>query len=753
VVRIEREGKSVKFDTRYREEKERLLGKSSLDEVDESFPLDSIRVLVKRYLLKDEKGRLIEGPKQLFQRVAMLVVIPDILHDPLVFDKEGKQEVHEKEKFSPEEWEGKLGFKRVKWNRFHLERMKSLYDELNEQGKMKVPWKVFLRMLEQGKFERHYKKFKEYYELMVQRKFLPNSPTLFNAGARLGQLSACFVLDVEDDLGSIMEMVKEAALIFKSGGGLGVNYSKLRPKGDVVRSTAGVASGPVSFMRIVDAVTDVIKQGGKRRGANMGILEAWHPDIHRFIKAKEKPGELENFNISVMLDRAFWEAYEGGRKYSLINPRNGEKVSEVDPKELLKEISYMAWKTGDPGVLFKDNMNRRNVLRDCLGEIRATNPCGEEPLYPYESCNLGSINLYSLVEKGEFNWKEFKRVIRACVRFLDNVIDVNAFPLKRIEKNTKRTRKIGLGVMGLADALYALNIPYNSEEGFKFMRKVAEFLTYHAISTSCDLARERGPFPLFERSGYVKGEMPVNGFYQRELWTLNWKKLSEKVREGVRNAEVTTVAPTGSISMIAGVSSGIEPQFSLIYEKVVPIGSFHLVDVEFEKRLRRMKNRKVLLKKVVQNGGSIQGLKEFPEEMRKVFVTSLDIPWWDHVRAQAEINQWICAAVSKTINLPRWASPDDVFKAYLLAHRMGCKGITIYREGSKSKQVIHMGPGSRKRQEEVMKMVKNRTLEVATKLGVMGKGGACPSCGYEKLVHESGCVKCPNCGWSECVIA
>jgi len=743
---------------RIREEKKRILGKDSLDEVDKSLPLDSIRVLAKRYLLKDEKGKFIEGPKQLFQRVAMLVVIPDILYDPLVFDKKGKQKVHKKEKFSPEEWEGKLGFKKVKWNRFHLERMKSLYDELNKQGKMKVPWKVFLGLLKGGRFEHYYKRFREYYELMVQRKFLPNSPTLFNAGTRLGQLSACFVLDVEDDLGSIMDMVKEAALIFKSGGGVGVNYSKLRPEGDVVRSTAGVASGPISFMRIVDTMTEVIKQGGRRRGANMGILEAWHPDIHKFIRAKERPRELENFNISVMLDGSFWMAYKKGKKYSLINPRNREKIGEVDPRNLLREISYMAWKTGDPGVLFKDNINKRNILRGCLGEIKATNPCGEEPLYPYESCNLGSINLYSLVKDGKFDWKEFGRIIRTCVRFLDNVIDVNVFPLKKIERNTKKTRKIGLGLMGLADALYALNIPYNSEEGFRFMRKVAEFLTYHAISTSCDLARERGPFPLFERSGYVKGEMPVNGFYQKELWTLNWKKLSEKVRGGVRNAEVTTIAPTGSISMIAGVSSGIEPQFSLVYEKIVPIGSFHLIDAEFEKRLRGMENSEALLKRVIQNDGSIQGLEEFPEEMRRVFVTSLDIPWWDHIRAQAEINQWICAAVSKTINLPHWASPDDVLHAYLFAHRLGCKGITIYREGSKSKQVIYMGWGKRERQEEVMRSIENRTLDVASKLGIRVEEGrveehVCPSCGSEDLIYESGCVKCPSCGWSECTIA
>ncbi len=1182
-----------------RKEKMAILGKDYVDDVDKRLSLNAIRLLAARYLQKDMEGKLIEDPKGMFIRVAALVVIPDILYDPKVFDPEGKQEVHPTEEFSPEEWEGKVGLKNghpedhlapfFTWNRYHLERMKSLYDELNGQGKMKVSWSRFWEMLLNGEFDHHYKDFLQYYRLMVDLRFIPNSPTLFNAGAKLGQLSACFVLDIEDSLESIMKAATDAAIIFKSGGGVGINYSKLRPQGDMVSSTGGQASGPVSFMRIIDVITDVVKQGGKRRGANMGILEVWHPDIWKFVEAKSKPGQFENFNLSVMITEDFWSHFERGDSYPLVNPRNGEVWDTLNPREFFRKIAEMAWSTGDPGVLFKDNMNRRNVMRSYLGEIFSTNPCvagdsrvltpsgwlraseiyqlskmmgpvkavavdedvlgedgepqayetelvttegdeviyrtihgdelrlpaprrvkawvwhvgrkpglkivtkegyeltltpehkvltpegwveakdlkpgnkikiarlhpwfldeayegqydldediafalgwlvgdgtlskhyvawffsqgdgaaeervrrgieklggnplshtyvlsesehkvqynrtttvyknvmklmgqimdrsrerrlpeivwslspkaltsflrglftadgyvdsdravrltsaslgllkdvqtilttfgiysviyerpyegelhyttkdgeertykaggyyelivkdysrkilkdligfesvnkleklllrktkrdpvwatvssiedaglvdfydftvptyhkyvangllnhncGEEPLYPYESCNLGSINLYSYIrfssdnEEVSFDWDSYARDVRLALRFLDNIIDVNKFPILEIERHTKSTRKVGLGMMGLADTLFALGIPYNSEEGFEFMRKVAEYLTYYAMMESVERAKERGTFPLYPNSGYVRGEMPIEGFYHPEWWHLDWDELKDLImKHGIRNAEVTTIAPTGSISMIADVSSGIEPQFALVYEKRVSVGSFFYVDRELERQLKEngLYNER-LLKEIADNGGSLQGInspegkEEVFKKLQEVFLVAYDIPWWDHVRAQAEITKWICAAVSKTINMPNWVSVSDVEKAYLFAYKLGLKGITVYRDGSKAAQVL-ITPSQRKG-EYVVKM-ENQTLKMMEMLGIerpqMKKAPPveekkkpvqpvfklpataqttnhierCPECGSTRLVYKEDCVTCLDCGWSACVVS
>ncbi len=1180
-----------------RKEKMAILGKDYVDDVDKRLSLNAVRLLAARYLQKGPDGKLVEDPKGMFLRVAALVVIPDILYDSKIFDKNGGQIVHPHEDFDPEEWDGKVGLRNgnpedhlappLYWNKYHLERMKALYDELNKQGKMKVTWSEFWEMLLGGEFDHHYEDFLNYYRLMVDLRFLPNSPTLFNAGTRIGQLSACFVLDIEDSLESIMKAATDAAMIFKSGGGVGINYSKLRPQGDIVRSTGGQASGPVSFMRIVDVITDVVKQGGKRRGANMGILEVWHPDIWKFIEAKAKPGQFENFNISVMITGDFWDYYERGEPYPLKNPRNGEVWDTLDPREFFRKIAEMAWKTGDPGVLFVDNINKRNILIEALGEIKSTNPCiagdtrvltpkgwlrasevyqlskmsgpvkavtadgdvlgeggepqayetelvttygdevvyrtihgkelrllvprkvrawvwyvgrkpglkiatkegyeltvtpehkvltpegwveakdlqpgdkiqvsrlhpwfldevykgsydldediafalgwlvgdgtlnehyvawffsqrdhaaeervrrgieklggnplshtymlsesehkvqynrattvyknvmklmgqtmdrsgerhlpevvwrlsprsllsflrglfmadgyvdadravrlvsasldllkevqvllttfgiysaiyerpyeaefhyvtkedeertyraqgyyelivkgysrkifkdligfesvekleklllkktkrdsvwatvssveyvglvdfydftvpiyhnyvangllnhncGEEPLYPYESCNLGSINLYAYVKRENgvvvFDWDSYSRDIRIALRFLDNIIDVNKFPIPEIERNTKASRKVGMGMMGLADVLFALGIPYNSEEGFEFMRRVSEYLTYFAMIESVERAKERGPFPLYSKSDYVKGKMPVEGYYHPEWWYLDWDHLREEImKNGIRNAEVTTIAPTGSISMIADVSSGIEPQFALVYEKRVTVGSFFYIDREFERQLkeRGLYNEK-LLKEIADNGGSLQGLdppegreEEF-KKLQNVFLVAYDIPWWDHVRAQAEISKWICAAVSKTINMPNWVSIGDVEKAYLFAYKLGLKGITVYRDGSKAAQVL-ITPSQRK--GEYIVMVQNKTLEMMelleigkpqlkripqeeekspiqpvfkptpTPTQVANNIERCPECGSTRLIYREDCVTCLDCGWSACVVS
>jgi ribonucleoside-diphosphate reductase alpha chain len=1170
---------------RIREEKKRILEKDHVDEVDKAFSLNALRLMASRYLLRDESGRLRETPKQMFQRVAALIVIPDILHDPRIFDRDFGQKEHPQEDFDPARYEGRLGLGRrqdgsfeVTWNRWHLERMKYLYDELNRERAMKVSWSEFLKMLEAGEFEGYYENFLQYYQLMVSKRFMPNSPTLFNAGTRLGQLSACFVLHIDDNLESIMDAAKHAALIFKSGGGVGINYSRLRPEGDIVFSTFGVASGPVSFMRIIDTVTDVVKQGGKRRGANMGILEIWHPDIETFIKAKEREGFLENFNISILITPDFWEHYEQGKPYPLRNPRDGKIWRTIDPARLLRTIAEMAWKTGDPGVLFQDNMNKHNIFLEELGPIRSTNPCisgdarvptthgliklselyelyksgedieiltddrvllntitfyggrctqlmasilrspsgslrkplrvlksgiknvyeivtshgykvkatadhkiltdrgwvevkdlrkgdkvfiqpsgcfgkygsielgrilgwligdgqldkngrvrlwfygedkhlaemlardirvvlgkpvrvnnardrnacyivsrrlgkllvevlgvrdmlgvpeivfkgnkemqrgflqalftadgtlligngecsvrltsiskklledvqllllnfgivsriyenrrraqarllpdgkegykkywcesyhelsidkengdgfaeqigflderrqnklmewirskkrrsnrelftttvesvkyvgeeevydivepvtksfiangicvhncGEQPLYPFESCNLGSVNVYAFVRHGEsgpyFDWDGLAETVRLAVRFLDNVIDVNKYPLKQIEYRTKRSRRIGLGVMGVADALFALRIPYNSEEGFRFMSRLAEFIAYHAYLASVELAKERGPFPLYWDSAYPKGELPIEGFYHPEEWTLNWNKLVEEIKKhGIRNSHVTTVAPTGSISMLVDVSSGLEPQFALVYEKRVTVGTFYYVDIEFERQLKeRGLLNDVILKKVAENGGSVQGIEEIPEDMRRVFLVAYDIPWWDHVRAQYEFQKWVDASVSKTINMPAWVTVDDVLKAYLFAYKLGLKGITIYRDTSKSAQVL-VTPTQRL--SRYIALTPNKTLEFMRSLGieppaisvqeiedverkkrilqVAYAGGEhaeievekavssksvkkepyerCPECGSPNLIYQEGCVKCVDCGWTSCLV-
>jgi len=1158
---------------RIREEKEGILKKEPLDEVDKSFSINSLRLLAARYLQKDSEGNFIEGPKQMFRRIAALIVIPDMLHDAAIFSKAGDQRIREPETWKAVDWDSKVGLKGPNgqyefiWNKHHLERMKELYDELNEEGKMKKSWAEFWDGVLRGEFDSHVHEFNEYYSIMATREFLPNSPTLFNAGTLLGQLSACFVLSIEDDIESIMTAASDSAVIFKSGGGIGMNYSGLRPTGDIVFTTSGVASGPVSFMRIIDTVTDVVRQGGRRRGANMGILDIDHPDIEAFILCKSETGKFENFNISVMVKESFWDSLAKNEPYPLVNPRNGKVTDRIDPARLFETIAKQAWKNGDPGVVFFDNMNKRNILKNVLGPITSTNPCivgdsrvstdrgmiriadlydhqmsiravtdarvgptpvmvypygmkyrarayqasgtelkdvanvvcsgmkpvyevqtqhgyriratsdhkfrtqdgwkplseltrndalylqsgeggfgefgtldagrvvgwtvgdgdisgqrvylrfygedkevaptiaeavakltgspakindnprqdcfyiisrrlykefrsafpdgdklqvpelvfrgskdlqrgflqglftadahinitknkgcsvrltsvsrqlleqvqllllnfgivskiyfnrrrkqarllpdghggrkqykcmayhglsidgqsrdmfareigfliqkkqnklkmwiaskgrnsnreeyvtnvkrvrrvgyesvfdlkepethsfianglvvhncGEEPLYPYESCNLGSLNLYAFVKENEggkkgFEWDHFRESILVALRFLDNVIDVNRFPFPAIERATKRTRKVGLGVMGLADALFALDIPYNSEAGFEFMEKVAEYLSYWAMWESTEVSGRRGPFPLFSSSGYRNGELPIESYYHREEWKLDWDALVRKIGEdGIRNAECTTIAPTGSISMIADTSSGIEPTYALAYEKRVTVGNFYYVDGEFEKRLKLTETYSgKLLKDISDNGGSLQGIDGMPDDFKAVFQTALDIPWWDHLRAQAAFAKWIAAAVSKTINMPSWVAVSDVLKAYLFAHRLGIKGVTVYRDGSRSGQVL-VAPSSKRGGYAVM--VKNRTIELMKKAGIEpeippparalsvtsveartgqpsinenvgpsvsgNNHDKCPSCGSTRISMEGGCGICMDCGWSFCPVA
>jgi ribonucleoside-diphosphate reductase alpha chain len=537
-----------------------------------------------------------------------------------------------------------------------------------------------------------------------------------NAGARLGQLSACFVLDMQDDMYKIMKSSTDAAMIFKSGGGVGINYSDLRPEGDIVASTSGVASGPTSFMRIIDTITDVVKQGGKRRGANMGILEVWHPDIEKFITAKTKPGVFENFNVSVGVWEDFWRSLvnkDNNHKYPLRNPRTHELIKQIDSHQLMDLIALSAWKSAEPGVIFFDNINKYNPCASAKsGPLRATNPCGEQSLYPYESCNLGSINLANFVKRKadgmyEFDWQRYEQAIRFSSRFLDNIIDMNKYPIQEIDVNTKLTRRIGLGIMGIADLLFLLRIPYNSNEGYMFMNKLAEAISYYSVEESVAIAKSRGPFPLFKETDYVKNKIPVAGYYElpKEIQTYDWDSLIEKIRKhGIRNSWTTTIAPTGTLSMIADTSNGIEPIFALVFEKRVTVGRFFYTNKVFENVLKEngLYNDETLVK-IANNYGSVRGLTDIPEWIQKIFVTAIDIHWTDHLMAQAIWQKWISNAIAKTINMPADVNAEDVKCAYLLSHELGLKGVTVYRDGSRHEQVLHIAGNNIKEKRFVVR--------------------------------------------------
>ncbi len=604
----------------------------------------------------------------------------------------------------------------------------------------------------------------EFYRVMASLDFLPNSPTLMNAGRELQQLSACFVLPIEDSMESIFNAVKYTALIHKSGGGTGFSFSRLRPEGDMVGSTGGVASGPVSFMRAFDTATDVIKQGGMRRGANMAILNVDHPDILKFITAKEKGDNFTNFNLSVAVTDEFMKAVEEGADYDLINPRNGAVHGRLNAREVFDRIVNLAWRTGDPGLVFLDRINRDNPTKK-LGAIESTNPCGEQPLLPYESCNLGSINLSRMVVDGKIDDDKLAETVKIAVRFLDNVIDKNNFPLPEIEEMTKKTRKIGLGIMGFADMLIKLGIPYDSEEALGVATDIMRFINEKATDASVALAEERGVFPAFKGSVYDAPGEPR-----------------------VRNATRTTIAPTGTLSIIAGCSSGIEPLFALSYVRNILDGD-GLVEVNqlFEEVAKREGFYSEELMRELASHGSLRGMDGIPQWVGSLFVTAHDItPEW-HVRMQAAFQRSTHNAVSKTVNFPYSATIEDVARAYMLAYKEDCKGITIYRDRSKDKQVLSVAG-----EERVEALVPRRrtritrgvTERVATGCGniyvtvnsdeqgvcevfsSLGKAGGCASaqleatCRLISLALRSGVdvasvvkhlrgIRCPSIAWEQ----
>lgn len=582
---------------------------------------NAIKVLERRYLRKDQDGKLIETPEQMFVRVANAIAIADKQYGATEQD---------------------------------------------------------IRKLEDS-----------FFKMMANLEFLPNSPCLMNAGKELGQLSACFTLPIEDSMESIFETLKTTSLIHKSGGGTGFNFSRLRPKNAVVKTTGGVASGPISFMRVYDAATEAVKQGGTRRGANMGILRVDHPDIMEFITCKENNNHITNFNISVAITDEFMQKLSGGEDYDLIDPHTHRPVQKINSKDVFNLIVKQAHKNGEPGIIFIDRINQYNPTPK-LGMIESTNPCGEQPLLPYESCDLGSINLDQMCKKAgvrcEIDWNRLKEVTALAVHFLDNLIDVNKFPLPEIEKATKATRKVGLGVMGWASLLIRLNIPYNSEEAVALAEKVMSFILEAANKKSLELGKTKGVFPAFKGSIYDK------------------KDGSTKMR----NATLTTIAPTGTISIIAGpCSSGIEPLFALSYYRNV-MDNDKLVEVEplFEQvsRQRGFYSRQLMEK--IAESASIKDIKEIPEDVRRVFVTSHDIsPEW-HVRMQAAFQKYVHNATSKTVNFPHEATVDEVRKSYVMAFDLNCKGITIYRDRSREEQVLNVGKPKDKQEAKVIHEVK-----------------------------------------------
>lgn len=572
---------------------------------------NAIRVLEKRYLSKDEVGKLTEDVEGMFKRVAKAVAYADVAYTT-------EAEVQKTEK--------------------------------------------------------------EFFDIMTNLEFLPNSPTLMNAGRPLGQLSACFVLPVEDTMEGIFETIKNAALIHKSGGGTGFSFARLRPKGASVNSTGGVASGPISFMKVFNAATEAVKQGGTRRGANMGILRVDHPDILDFITCKQDNKDITNFNISVAITEEFMKAVEEGRDYDLLDPHSKKPTGKLSAREVFDLIVNMAWNNGEPGIIFIDRLNKDNVTPG-LGQIESTNPCGEQPLLPYEACNLGSINLSLMIKnpsgKPDVDFDKLGDVVHKAVHFLDNVIDVNRYPLPEIDKMTRGTRKIGLGVMGWADMLCKLNIPYNSQRAINLAEKVMHFIQDESRKASIELAEQRGVFPEYDNSIY--------------------KELGVKVR----NATTTTIAPTGTLSIIAGVSSGIEPLFAISYIRNV-MDNDELLEVNpLFKQIAMIDGfySDDLMRRIAKKG-SVKGFAEIPKDVQNVFATAHDIsPEW-HVKMQASFQKYTDNAVSKTVNLSHDATVDDVKAVFENAYKSYCKGVTIYRDGSRDMQVLNIGKVSGKEENK-----------------------------------------------------
>ena len=654
---------------------------------------NAIKVLEKRYLKRDKDGNCIETPADMFRRVADTLASAD--------SKFGKSEAE----------------------------VKQLADE--------------------------------FYTAITNRYFMPNSPTLMNAGRELGQLAACFVLPVDDSLEDIFETVKNTALIHKSGGGTGFSFSRLRPKNDVVRSTMGVSSGPVSFMEVFNAATEAVKQGGTRRGANMGILRVDHPDILDFIDCKSDNNRLNNFNISVAITDKFMDAYLKGEDYDLIHPNSKQSVGKLNAKEVFDKIIDGAWRNGEPGIVFIDTMNSDNPT-PLVGAIESTNPCGEVPLLPYEACNLGSINLSRMVKeengKSVVNWDLLAKTTRTAIRFLDNVIEINNYPLPQISEMVRNNRKIGLGVMGWADMLMKMGISYASEEGTKLASQVIEFIDYESKCESVELSKKRGRFKNFKGSIYDQENYLYNKFKGKSAGIISdekWKELDEQIKKyGIRNATTTCIAPTGTISMIASASGGVEPLFGLVFSRLIMDGTEMLEVNEIFKNymISHGLYSEELMKKIAIDG-SVAHIDEIPDDVKKIFVTAHDVsPYW-HVKMQAAFQLHTDNAVSKTVNFVESATREDIEEAYVLAYKNHLKGITVYRNNSRFFQPMNLDKKVEEKKEEVPEVeeIVENPVEETEEYNPTGevKTIICPECG-NKIEMAEGCFICLNCGYSGC---
>lgn len=641
---------------------------------------NAIKVLEKRYLKRDNEGNCTETPADMFKRVASSIAIADLQY--------GKSQ--------------------------------SEVDELTQK----------------------------FYEFITNRYFMPNSPTLMNAGRELGQLSACFVLPVEDSLEGIFETVKNTALIHKSGGGTGFSFSRLRPKNDVVRSTMGVSSGPVSFMEVFNAATEAVKQGGTRRGANMGILRVDHPDIIDFINCKSDNNRLNNFNISVALTDKFMEALKNNEDYELYHPNTKKAVGTLNSKQVFDLIVDGAWRNGEPGIVFIDKMNADNPT-PLIGDIESTNPCGEVPLLAYEACNLGSINLGLMMKETsnglEVDWDKLEEVTKLSIHFLDNVITVNNYPLPKIAEMVQNNRKIGLGVMGWADMLMKLGLSYNSKEGTDLAYKVMEFIDYHSKVESVELAKSRGAFENFKGSVYEDGTFLTKKFVGKSAGIISdeeWTNLDAQIKEvGIRNSTTTCIAPTGTISMIASASGGVEPLFGLVFFRNVMDGTEMMeVNPIFEKYAKDNGFYSEAMMKQIAQDGTIAHVDDVSDEIKQIFATAHDVtPEW-HVRMQAAFQLHTDNAVSKTVNFEEHATREDIEKAYVLAFENNLKGITVYRNNSRTFQPMNL-EAKKETSLEIKPIDEEPTGEI--------KDIVCPECKTTIQMAE-GCFICPGCGYSGC---
>lgn len=657
---------------------------------------NAIKVLEKRYLKRDTQGNCIEKPADMFRRVANTVAKGDLKYGATKDD------------------------------------VKKLSDR--------------------------------FYDAITNCQFMPNSPTLMNAGRELGQLAACFVLPIEDSLEGIFETIKNTALIHQSGGGTGFSFSRLRPKNDVVHSTMGISSGPVSFMEVFNAATEAVKQGGTRRGANMGILRVDHPDILEFIDCKADNNKLNNFNISVAITDKFMEAYFNNKDYDLVNPHTKKTTGKLNAKFVFDKIVDSAWRNGEPGIVFIDTMNYDNPTPQ-IGAIESTNPCGEVPLLPYEACNLGSINLNKMVKENNdgtcsVDWDLLAKTTRTAIRFLDNIITINKYPLPQIAEMVNNNRKIGLGIMGWADMLMKIGISYASEQGTKLASQIIEFIDYESKCESIELSKERGRFANFKGSIYDSEHYLYNKYKDKSTGKISdeqWKELDNKIKKfGIRNATTTCIAPTGTISMIAGASGGIEPLFGLVFSRLI-LDNTEMLEINpiFKNYMIKHNLYSEELMKKIAIDGSIAHINNIPENVKKIFVTAHDVtPYW-HVKMQAAFQLHTDNAVSKTVNFVESATRDDIKETYILAYKSHLKGITVYRNNSRTFQPMNLKKEEKKSEKIIKEKIKNpeKTIQTEKNEEYNPSGEVktiiCPECG-NKIEMAEGCYICLNCGYSGC---